>query len=191
VTLVLEFPRTQFRKRRSIQHDLSEVVKELRGQNGLKVHVGCGEDYIPGFCNVDLFSAVADVKAPAWDLSCLETESAQLVEAHHVIEHLSFEESNRSLAEWHRVLQSGGWIIVSCPDMDRIVRRWNHRRHQVSDLLAMIYGSQEHPGMFHRSGYTNELLRSRLEAQQFSVRFAYTPFPPRPTPSLCIFAQKR
>lgn len=187
----LSFPKTRLRRRKDVQAELRATVSQLRNRAGTKLHLGCGEDYIEGLVNIDLYAPRADVRTAVTDLSKFESGTVEYIEANHVIEHLTFEETESALAEWARVLAPGGWIVVSCPDLDRIVRRWKQRPAERKEWLRMIYGSQEHPGMFHKSGYNAELLRALFARHGLSPEFTYTPFPARPTPSLCIFARKQ
>lgn len=187
----LSFPKTLLRRRKEVQAELRATVSQLRNLAGTKLHLGCGEDYIEGLINIDLYASRADVRTAVTDLSQFGTGTVAYIEANHVIEHLTFDETETALAEWSRLLAPGGWIVVSCPDLDRIVRRWKQRPAERKEWLRMIYGSQEHPGMFHKSGYNAELLRASFARHDLEAAFTYTPYPPRPTPSVCIFARKR
>jgi hypothetical protein len=69
--------------------------------------------------------------------------------------------------------------VVESPNEDRIPYVWK-----------MIYGSQEHEGMFHRSGFTEKSLESLLRKFGFEIMLKYSSFPNRSTPSLCVIAVK-
>jgi predicted SAM-dependent methyltransferase len=183
--------RTRFRRRRYVQADISRYIELLRSSAIVGLHLGCGGHLIPGLINCDLYDPAADRKVGICDLSEFAAASVDYLEANHVIEHLSFAEAEQAVSEWSRVVCTGGRIVVSCPDMDRLVRRWLRRPgDRWTDTIRMIYGSQEHGGMFHKSGYNSAKLASLLSTHGFVTELSYTPYPPRPTPSLCVIAIK-
>lgn len=183
--------RTRFRRRRNVQADISRYIEFLRSSAGVGLHLGCGGHIIPQLINCDLYDPAADRKVGICDLSEFPTGSVDYLEANHVIEHLSFAEAEQGVSEWSRVVRNGGRIVVSCPDMDRLVRRWLLRPgDRWTDTIRMIYGSQEHGGMFHKSGYNADRLSSLLRKHGFETQLSYAPYPARPTPSLCVIAIK-
>lgn len=161
--------------------------------------LGCGDKPIKGLTNCDLFSPLADVKIDTSNLSGFDDESVDYIETHHMIEHLSFEEGKQAFKEWSRVMAPGGYLVLTCPDLTEVAKLWIKRtiaanskqsREDRDYVLKMIYGSQERPGMFHRSGYDATNLREILAEQDSTVIFSYTRSPIRPTPSLLIVAAK-
>jgi hypothetical protein len=112
---------------------------------------------------------------------------------------LSFEDASRAIAEWARVLKRGGCLIVTCPDVTAVALLWiklafrNVVRRCAEErdyARKMLFGSQEHAGMFHRSGYDRQLLSQLLSQHGLNVEFAHTPYPRRSTPSLLVIARK-
>lgn len=183
--------RTQFRKRRHVQRDIAALIERLRKDAQAGLHLGCGPHRIEGLLNCDLFDPSADRKIGVTDLSEFADGSIDYIEANHVIEHLSFAEAAIAFKEWSRVLKREGVLVVSCPDFDRLVRRWVSRpRDRFAETIKMVYGSQEHEGMYHKSGYNGERLSALLGEVSLVPELVYTPYPPRPTPSLCVLARK-
>jgi predicted SAM-dependent methyltransferase len=142
--------------------------------------------------NCDWFNPAADRKVNVTDLSPFEDGTVDYIECHHTIEHLSFDEADIAFREWARVLKPGGYAVITCPDFQGLIRRWrtSSRTENWSHTIQMFYGSQEHAGMFHRSGYDRAELSSRLAKCGLAAQFAYTPYPRRPTPSLLVIAAK-
>ena len=142
------------------------ALQALRNDAQVKLHLGCGKKVLPGFVNVDAYSPFADVKADICTLEPFPDAAADLIETHHVLEHLSFEQADAALSVWHRKLKPGGHIIISVPDMDACCRLWlktgDERRDEAGSVSRMIFGSQEHEGMFHKSGYTAARLARQL-----------------------------
>ncbi|MDX2064212.1 MAG: methyltransferase domain-containing protein [Fimbriimonadaceae bacterium] len=177
-------------RRRDVQRAMDAWIAARRAEVG-GLHLGCGDDYVPGMVNCDLYAERADLRASVLELPSIPSDSVAHAEAHHVIEHLGFADAARAAREWSRVLAPGGTLVVSCPNLDRLIQRWVLRPSKRAELRRMIYGSQEHPGMFHQSGYSPGDLAALLQAAGLQVMWIYTPYPARPTPSLCIVATKR
>lgn len=179
-------PRKFLRFRRSVRHDLDRLLQGLRGRCRVKLHMGCGDKPIEGMVNCDLFSPQADVRVDSKNLGAFRDGSVDLIESHHMLEHLSFADAEAALSEWHRVLKPGGYLILTCPDLDKISKRWCRTPWgpKKKYMLQMLYGSQEHPGMFHRSGYNLDSLREILAERGFRLLYHFSSYPARPTPSL-------
>lgn len=79
----------------------------------MKVNIGAGRTYVPGFVNVDIVPW-ADVSV---DLESeplpFEDGSVQLIFSGSTLEHLS--NYLGVMAELHRVLVDGGWLLLSLP----------------------------------------------------------------------------
>jgi ubiquinone/menaquinone biosynthesis C-methylase UbiE len=107
------------------------------GNNGLKLHLGCGGRFIPGFVHVDLVAGehvdyVQDVRL----LPMFEDNSAELIYASHVLEYFDWFEVIDVLREWRRVLEPDGTLRLAVPDFDALMRV---RRKTGS--LALLWGS--------------------------------------------------
>jgi predicted SAM-dependent methyltransferase len=83
----------------------------------MKLNLGCGKTYKPGYLNVDSCdTSVADRNWDILDLQ-LKDESADLIEVDQVIEHFDWVNVRYLLAEFWRVLKSGGSLIIETPDL--------------------------------------------------------------------------
>lgn len=185
------YPKTFFRGRRTIRAEIDAFIKSVRADSTTGLHLGCGDSYIPGMINCDAFSEKADRKLDASNLADFSDGSVDLIESHHMLEHLSFSEAENAFQEWRRVLRSGGRLIITCPDLNRMALKWVLRPSKRTKLLPMLYGSQEHPGMFHRSGYNKEILFDMLARHDIAPEFFYAPYPARSTPSLIVIGRRR
>lgn len=167
-----------------------DKVGAVLDRPGDKLHVGCGETYWPTHTNVDLHSEKADIQADAVDLP-LDSDSFDLVESHHLIEHMTRTKAQAALREWFRVLAPGGHVFLSCPD---IIAFFDLLRDSDSPelwdaLMGAIYG-QESPGMAHLYGYSRRSLGDALRDAGFVDVEVKTALGYRPTPSLLAFARK-
>ncbi len=186
------FPTTFLRSQKRVQCEIEAVIVELRSRAVTGLHLGCGGDLVEGLINCDAFHPAADRNIAAADLSDFPDGTVDYIESNHLIEHLSFAEAEAAFREWARALKKGGYAVVTCPDLEALVRRWrgSSNRENWASTVTMLYGSQEHEGMFHKSGYSAARLWEQFAEAGLRTVFTYTPYPRRPTPSLCVIAQK-
>lgn len=137
------------------------------------VHLGYGNINLAGFCNVDALETVA---ADAIDdirvLSRFPNQSAIEIYACHVLEHFAHDEVVPLLRRWYAVLQPGGILRISVPDLDRIVKiyykNWEHfQKPGNTPWIGLIYGGQSTPYDFHKTGFNANWLRHLLEQCSF------------------------
>ena len=128
----------------------------------LKLHLGCGLFYKPGYVNIDLYDdSVADMRADVSDLP-FDAEKVQVIEAYHLIEHFDYIHCKYVLSEWFRILKSGGTLILETPDLAETHRRFAESKPETQRItLQWIFGIDSR-GMVHKTGFTFELLRSLL-----------------------------
>jgi len=193
------YPRTFFRLRRQVNADIDRLLAELRKHANKGLHLGSGSTKLEGLINCDLFNPEADLKADAKDLSMFDDGSIDYIESHHMIEHLSFADTESALTEWHRVLRTGGLLVISCPDIFRIFLRWLRysaiyplfpRQEKLDFIIKMLVGPQQHEGQFHRNAFDSRRMSQLLSRHGFSMEFSFSPYSERPTPSLLVIARK-
>lgn len=196
----LQLPKTWFRLPKKVRHDISSFLVELREASSVGLHLGSGNNRIEGLINCDLFNTHADRKVDARDLKDFEDNSVDLIEHHHMIEHLSFADFEYALTEWHRVLRQDGCLVFTCPDIRAVSLKYlkytflkgiSKRDEKIDYVIKMFVGSQEHEGMFHKNHFDAERVRRLLPRYGFEIDLTYTSFPKRPTPSLFVVARKR
>ncbi|KKM01223.1 hypothetical protein LCGC14_1796550, partial [marine sediment metagenome] len=90
----------------------------------MKLNIGCGKKYEPGYCNIDLYETlIVDKLMSAIDLH-FEDNSIEEIKAIHLIEHLSFFEAIYALSEFFRVLETGGKLIIETPDLKKVCHHY-------------------------------------------------------------------
>ena len=100
--------------------------RKARGYAGgpLRLHLGSGGNNLPGWVNVDLVGARADV---AWDLRHrlpFADGSAEAVFLEHVLEHMTVTEGIQVLCRIRPVLARGGVLRVGVPDAGLYARSY-------------------------------------------------------------------
>ncbi len=131
----------------------------------LRLHLGCGYQRLEGYINIDFR------KTSATDLVCdirklpYPDSSVAVIETYHVVEHLPRHDLPKTLKEWHRVLFSGGKLIIEYPDFDEIVKMYLEGHEEKIDG---IFGLQRFQGDYHHFGYNYLRMRNLLEDIGFS-----------------------
>ena len=131
----------------------------LAADSARRLHLGCGDVPIAGFCNVDAKANPAvDVVSDILRLEAFAARSADLIYACHVLEHFSHDDAAKALARWFEVLAPGGELRVSVPDLDRIVDIYSRNLKHFntpgnSPWIGLIYGGQKDMYDFHKTGF--------------------------------------
>jgi radical SAM superfamily enzyme YgiQ (UPF0313 family)/predicted SAM-dependent methyltransferase len=90
----------------------------------LRLHLGCGEQYLDGYTNIDYprsEHAVMDVKADLYaDITTLKfpDNSVEEIRLHHVFEHFNRVMAIALLIHWHEWLKTGGTLHIETPDLE-------------------------------------------------------------------------
>jgi SAM-dependent methyltransferase len=146
---------------------------ERAAQGGLRLHLGSGGTNLPGWINVDLVGAQADV---TWDLRRqlpFPDRSADAVFLEHVLEHMTVAEGMAVLRHALRVLAPGGVLRVGVPDAGLYARSYAGDDGAIDDLrpgrptrmLALGEVFQEHG---HVSAWDGETLALVIDAVGFT-----------------------
>ncbi len=130
----------------------------------LRLHLGCGERALIGYVNIDRR------KTNATDFVCdirrlpYPTNSIDVIENYHVIEHLPRNEVIGVLKEWNRTLKTGGQLVIECPDLDSSMREYLKGDDK---RLGSIFGLQRFEGDAHLFGYNFRRLKKILTEAGF------------------------
>ncbi len=132
---------------------------QIDSSSPLKLHLGCGERYLPGFVHVDARQLDhVDVVADISNLSIFPDDSADMIYHVALLEHIGRYDSVTTLLEWKRVLKPGGILRSSVPNFEAFVKAY-HRFNDLELLLGPLYGGQTydenlHYTIFDRKYYT-------------------------------------
>jgi predicted SAM-dependent methyltransferase len=94
-----------------------------RKRTPLRLHLGCADNYLPGWINVDLARPGRRLDL-RWDLRRglpFPEMSCEAIFAEHLLEHLDLLDGVALLAETWRVLRPDGILRLGVPDLERFV----------------------------------------------------------------------
>lgn len=131
----------------------------------LKLHLGCGKKYIPGFIHIDALQYHhIDYCQQVDELDNFSNASASLIYACHVLEHFSRWEYIKVLKEWFRVLEPGGVLRLSVPDFAACAKLYYEEGLQsgLTGLVGLVIGGQRDKYDFHRMIFDEQLLSNSL-----------------------------
>lgn len=140
----------------------------------MKLNIGCGGRRIEGFTGVDAVQRpAADIIARA-DAIPLEDGSVEEIMAIHLFEHFYRWECDTVIAEWLRLLQPGGRLVLELPNLIKCCENVIHGRMvggKEPDQLSMwgLYGDPREgdPFMAHRWAWSPKTLKNFLESKGF------------------------
>ena len=119
---LLECPRSLKQK-----EEYHATMQRLRDSFTGKLNLGCGENALDGWTNIDGGDAVR-YAAPEHDqvlrldvfdaLDALEDDSCDVIASEHFYEHFTLDDGYLMACAWHRVLRPGGVVRVVTPDLE-------------------------------------------------------------------------
>ena len=154
--------------------------KRLPRGNEVKLHLGCGDHILDGWCNVDV-SPPSDLCANLAQAIPVRKETVDFIHSEDFLEHIELEDAKRFLGECFRVLKPGGVMRLLTPDLRAIVERvylrrdalhlaWCHtflKTESPCEALNMHMRMEDHA---HRFVYDYETLSRILRGIGFRVR---------------------
>ncbi len=133
----------------------------------MKLHLGCGEQYLEGYRNIDLPPENHTVQRSVADefarIDALRYPAASIdeVRLHHVFEHFPRPVAIALVASWCSWLRPGGVLHIEVPDFVRTARAVLSpfsSRHERLVGIRHLFGSHEAAWAVHWEGWTKETL---------------------------------
>ena len=135
--------------------------------------------HIGGKTKSELWEILDAIPAPHVDHVCNANDLLQFsdntfveIYASHIVEHLDYvDELLATLKDWYRVLEPGGKLYISVPDLDTLAKLFIDRNKLSTDerfsVMRMIFGGHVDKYDYHAVGLNDEFLAGYLNAAGF------------------------
>lgn len=138
----------------------------------IKLHLGCGPKYIPGYIHVDALNFPhVDVQGPVDILPFAADQSVEMIYACHVLEHFGRHEVDTILAEWFRVLKPGGVLRIAVPNFRAAAELYMSGTlpRGLYDVMGLVVGGQKDEYDYHKVAFDEDTLTARLKSVGFTT----------------------
>jgi hypothetical protein len=145
----------------------------------LKLHLGCGQNYLDGYTNIDYPSSehtVQDrfVADRLEDITELRFDSSTIYEVrlHHVFEHFRRSQAAAMIACWNSWLVDGGKLHIEVPDLgaaSQVIFNPFSCRKAKAVAERHLFGSQEAKWAIHYEAYDKSLMGLLLNIFGFEI----------------------
>lgn len=137
----------------------------------IKLHLGCGKVYIPGFIHIDLEDYKhIDYNHNISNLEIYEDNTIDLIYCCHALEYFDRNDAEIALKEWYRVLKPGGVLRLAVPDFEAIVSLYLNGSLMDRGILGPLYGRMKVKDIYiyHKTVYDFYSLKELLERIGFN-----------------------
>jgi len=166
----------------------------------IRLHLGCGDVYLPGYVNIDLppeeHTVQQKTKIDLYaDITQLQfaKESVAEIRLHHAFEHFDRATALRLLVNWYGWLEDGGSLVIETPDFEQSARQILSEDLSIQQkmvILRHVFGSHEAEWAFHRDGWYRDKFELVLHALGFSdLQFEFSEW--GLTANIIVSAKKR
>lgn len=133
----------------------------------MKLHLGCGKRYIPGYVHIDAIDYPhIDHIATIDNLSFLPDNSIEVIYNCHVLEHFKRKEVDHVLKEWHRILKPGGLLRIAVPDFEKICEIYQLYK-SLDMVIGALFGRGDYLYNIHYNVFDMDNLKKSLEMAGF------------------------
>ncbi len=140
--------------------------------NKILVEVGSGNSPMPGYIHCDIHPAKSvDYACNAWAIP-FKPESVYEIYARHMLEHLTYNDAERTLRHWLCILKVGGYIDLTVPDIQKHIEQFTKEGYSPyvsfkvtnkEHAMAAFYGWQNNEYDIHKWGWTFDALSTLLD----------------------------
>lgn len=131
-------------------------AKRLARSRPLRLHLGCADNYLPGWVNIDMARPGRKLDL-RWDLRRpvpFPKASIEAVFTEHLLEHLTVPQALAVLRDCRRLLSCGGILRIGVPDLTRYIHSYQGR----DPLLEEVRPGRPTPALafcevFYRHGH--------------------------------------
>jgi predicted SAM-dependent methyltransferase len=162
--LIAEAGRQECLAHHTIETRIRQVIEFVTESyhKSTKLHIGCGDNLLPGFRNVDCRSLSPFVLIDdAEKLPKVEEGSCDLIYGCHVLEHFSHLTVKSVLQNWVSKLKPNGLIYLAVPDFPYLAWSYFWKR-KLENILPPLFGGQEYAQNFHLVAFDKRTLRKLM-----------------------------
>jgi predicted SAM-dependent methyltransferase len=147
------------------------------------LNLGAGNDRFEGYIGVDFFSGATEYGADLRYPLLIDDAVFDGIFTEHTLEHFTYAEVARILAECNRIMKPGGWIRIIVPDLSIFIENYTRNdstwfqewerevlqprgRRLLSSMEALSFVTQEYG---HRSAWDFATMARLLERAGFTA----------------------
>ena len=135
--------------------------------NKLKLHLGCGKRFIPGYVHIDVVDYPhIDHVTSIDNLSMFQDNTVDVIYNCHVLEHFKRQDVLRVLREWNRVLKKGGMLRTAVPDFEKLIEVYL-KYHDLKLIIGPMFGRLDYLYNIHYNVFDFKTLSENLSASGF------------------------
>ena len=138
----------------------NDFIDHYLQKGGTMLDIGCGDKKLhPNFIGVDPYVETdnVNVKAYMWDTP-FEDNSVDFLVCMAALEHISKFLVLPTLREFERILKPGAAFAILVPNLEIALFMWLNNKNNGWEM-DMIFGSQEHEGEYHKTGFTVDIIK--------------------------------
>jgi len=119
----------------------------------MKLHLGCGRRFIPGYYHIDAIEFPhVDLVHAVDSLPSVPDNSVDVIYSCHVLEHFNRRELQRVLREWYRVLAPGGTLRIAVPDFAALCELYQ-RTGRMDLVIGSLFGRGDYLYNIHYNAF--------------------------------------
>ena len=128
----------------------------------MKLHIGCGSIFLPGWKNLDIQDAPGvDICDDALKLEKIANNSCDIIYACHILEHISRHKTCQALSLWRTKLKDDGVLRLAVPNFEAALE-WYNITGDIADIMGLCVGGQTDKFDSHKMVFDKKLLSSLL-----------------------------
>lgn len=136
----------------------------------IKIHVGCGKRFIPGWIHVDGEKLPHINHNDVW-LNWQDPGSVDVIYSSHFLEYYDRQQAESILENWFKALKHGGVLRLAVPDFWAMARLYiaDPEKYPLDSLLGPLYGRMlmNDRWIYHRTVYDYKNLSDLLKRVGF------------------------
>ena len=147
----------------SAEQTVPSAIIDNEDEIPLKLNLGCGNDLLEDFQNIDLFvSGDGIIKMDALELDYNDNEVDEIL-AKNLLQYMPMNELKLALQEWGRVLKPGGLLRLECSSLKLMAKAMINESWDFDLADKMFYGKQSHPGDYILNAFDSNKIKTHLE----------------------------